>query len=456
MTNLKNLILKYLPYDPTQDQLSAIDKIQLFLQQPQKAVFILTGFAGTGKTSLIAALVKALKELNTKTILMAPTGRAANVLKNQAKKHASTIHRQIYKRINKQDPLSDFVLAKNPYNNTLFIVDEASMISNYKTQNIKFGSGYLLQDLISFVFSAKNTKLLILGDTAQLPPVNQSISPALQPDFFKSFGLLTFSANLSQVIRQNKNSGILYNATLIRNLINKNKPQIPKINTDFPDIQIINGNDVTEIIENSYSNVGIDQTLVITRSNKMANIYNSGIRSYILQKENILAPDDRIMIVKNNYFWLQNLIANGDTAIVNSIHSFTNAFDLQFAKITAFFPDYNTELDTIVILDTLTSNNPSLTQDEHKIFFNKIREKYANLKNYKAIAKAISKDQFFNALQIKFAYAVTCHKAQGGQWKHVIIDFNFFVQPSIEFLRWFYTAITRATEKVFLVNYPQE
>ncbi len=461
--NFSELVKKYLPYEPNIEQQATIRKIEQFLAEPSRAVFILTGYAGTGKTSLMAALVRALRVFGRNTVLMAPTGRAAKVLSKYARKQAFTIHRRIYKPISSKDIFSGFVLAPNKSKNTVFIVDEASMISNQPGGGSKFGSGQLLNDLLDYVYSGPGSKLIVVGDTAQLPPVGLSLSPALDPEFYEMEGFTVYRSHLTQVARQKQTSGVLYNATLLRNLLAEGKTQSPpKLRLNgFKDIHRISGAEVSEALEHVYNKVGIEQTLVITRSNRMANRYNAGIRSRILFREEMLSVDDRVMIVKNNYFWGDKrvfFLANGDIARVSRIYSFRKLYDRSFARVELELEDYEDSIDAIVMLDTLELDAPSLSYEEYKEFFNRVMEDYSDIKSsYQRLIKT-KRNEYFNALQIKFAYAVTCHKAQGGQWNTVFIDQTYFSPDRVdtEYFRWLYTALTRATAEVYLVNFADE
>ena len=459
-----HLVKKLLPYTPNKDQESAIDKIGYFIHSQKHLVFILTGYAGTGKTSLMAALVRAFKFYNFNTVLLAPTGRAAKVLSRFAKKQAFTIHRKIYKPKSPNNIFAGFALAPNKHKNTIFIVDEASMISNKSNDNNFFGSGHLLNDLLQYVYSGKNCKLIIVGDTAQLPPVGLKLSPALDKYYYASFDFNIMRAHLSEVVRQNNNSGILYNATLLRNLIDKeyNTFEPPKFKiTGFKDFIPITGEEITEKIEEAYKQVGIENTLIITRSNKMANRYNFGIRNKILFRDGIMDVDDMVMIVKNNYFGAgnsSNFIANGDIGKITAVNSFVERYDMNFAYVNIYLIDLEEEIETIVLLDTLTMETPNLPYEHYKELFNKVKQDYTNLSSPHKQFIQTKKNEFFNALQIKFAYAVTCHKAQGGQWHTVFVDQTFFNMKNIdkEYLRWLYTAITRATDRIYLVNFNKD
>ncbi len=450
-----------LPYTPNADQLHTLEKLEEFLHTPRRNVFILTGYAGTGKTSLMAALVRALKQYSVNTVLLAPTGRAAKVLSRYARKTAFTIHRKIYKPKSPNNLFAGFVLAPNRHKNTVFIVDEASMISNQPGESNFFGSGRLLDDLLDYVYSGKNCKLIVVGDTAQLPPVGLDLSPALDPYYYDSMGFEIMRSHLSQVVRQAENSGILYNATLLRNMIDdpQNNQTKPRFRTQgFDDFVPVTGMEVTDKLQQAYDTVGVENTLVITRSNKMANRYNAGIRSKILYREEMISVDDLVMVVKNNYFWTNarsGFIANGDIGRITAIYSFHELYDLHFARVGIDLQDYGTQIDALVLLDTLMMDTPAMPYDNYKELFNKVMEDYGHLPtSYQRILK-VKKNEFFNALQIKFAYAVTCHKSQGGQWHTIFVDQTYFNPQTTDrqYLRWLYTAITRATTQVYLVNF---
>ncbi|MCL2596866.1 MAG: AAA family ATPase [Paludibacter sp.] len=459
---LAQKIFEQLPFDSVSEQVELINSLSKFITEYKKFnVFLLKGYAGTGKTSVVSALVRALNLLQQKTVLLAPTGRAAKVFSSYSGFSAYTIHKKIYRQ--KSQTEFRFTLADNLSKNTLFIVDEASMISNTNTE-ATFGSGRLLDDLIEFVFSAEGCSLLLLGDTAQLPPVGQEESPALDVKILESYGLDITEFTLTHVVRQALTSGILFNATNIRKMIfEKKTDKIPTIIYEkFPDVEMICGADLIENIQNSYSKVGGEETMIVTRSNKRANIFNNGIRSQVLFYDGELNNSDLLMITRNNYFWndsFENIdfLANGDIVEVRRIRKHRQMYGFRFADLELRSLDYEWEIDARVWLNILQSESPAHSNELTDKLFHLVEEDYADLTNRRQRFKKILENEFFNALQVKFAYAVTCHKAQGGQWKHVYIDIGYLPPERIntEFYRWLYTAITRATEKVFFVNYPQ-
>jgi len=358
--------------------------------------------------------------------------------------------------------MSNYVLAENLYQNTLFIVDEASMIANEGLGGI-LGSGRLLDDLVQFVYSGSDCRLMLLGDTAQLPPVNEILSPALNVKILEGYGMRVQLEQLTQVVRQSIDSGILYNATLLRQLMDEEDfCRLPQIQVEFPDIHIVSGENLIESLTDSYSKIGMENTIIVTRSNKRANIYNRGIRNSILFREEELSSGDLLMIVKNNYFWTKDckeleFIANGDIAEVCRVRRTREMYGFRFADVLLSFPDYNDlELDTTILLDTLQSESPALSREDNNCLFNTILEDYADISQKRERMKKMKIDPYYNALQVKYAYAVTCHKAQGGQWKHVYLDQGYMTQEMLgpDYLRWLYTAFTRATENLYLVNWP--
>ena len=431
---------------------------QFLMDREERSVFVLRGSAGTGKTTLAAAVVRALTALEQKLVLMAPTGRAAKVFSGYAHHAAYTIHRRIYRQKTAGD-LSVFNLNVNLATETLFMVDEASMISNQGFSDT-FGSGRLLDDLIQFVYGGRNCRLVLIGDVAQLPPVGEDESPALMTDVLRSYGLTVYECDLNEVLRQAEDSGILWNATRIRQAYD----DVPNIRVEgFADIQVMPGDELIEGLATSYSRVGVDETMVVTRSNKRANIYNQGIRNTVLDREDELCTGDRIMIVKNNYYWTEQskeipFIANGDIAVVRRVRHVHELYGFRFAEVTMTLPDYNDyEQTAIVLLDTLTSEAPALTREQQQQLLDKVMEDYMDVPYKSDRLKKIKEDKYYNALQIKFAYAATCHKTQGGQWAHVYIDQGYVTDDMLgpDYLHWLYTALTRATEKVFLVNWPK-
>ncbi|MBK8807487.1 MAG: AAA family ATPase [Bacteroidales bacterium] len=450
----------------TQSQTNAIDSLSTFISDlDEHSLFILHGFAGTGKTTLISSIIEVLQLLKFNSVLLAPTGKAAKIISLYSNKPAFTIHKTIYRQKNNYSASGSFDLNFNTYSNTFFIVDEASMISDQEMPNAVFGSGRLLQDLMSFAYNNKNCRLILVGDTAQLPPVGLESGPALDKDYIeRQFDKNVYYTSLTDVVRQAESSDILMNATQLRELIFSFTPQIPKfVVNNNSQIEAVSGNDAVNLIADSYAAVGIHDTIIITKSNKLANIYNNGIRNRILWHEEKISVGDYIMIVKNNYYWIKDnpklaFIANGDTAKITSIKRFHELYNKTFASVTLFLTDYEIEFDAIILLDTLSSESAALTATESNDFFLAVMDDYADLKSKKEKYDAMKTNKYFNALQVKFAYAVTCHKAQGGQWKNVFIDHGYIkeVSPSVDMLKWFYTAITRSKEKIYFINLHQE
>jgi tRNA A37 threonylcarbamoyladenosine biosynthesis protein TsaE len=453
-------------FAPTAEQERAIEVFTRFMtDRHEQSLMILRGSAGTGKTTLAAALVRALCSLQQKIVLLAPTGRAAKVFSLYAGHPAYTIHRRIYRQKSMEGA---FNLNYNTAQDTLFIVDEASMVANATTVgDTPFANGQLLDDLIQFVYNGRNCRMMLIGDTAQLPPVGEEESPALQTDIMRSYGLHVHQCDLNEVLRQSQESGILWNATMIRQLITHDGPmQMPVVRFEgFSDIRRMPGDELIESLASSYSHVGTDETMVITRSNKRANIYNQGIRNMVLGREEELCTGDLLMIVKNNYYWTSlspNLgglgyIANGDRAIVRRVRRVEQLYGFRFAEVTMTFPDYDDyELTATVLLDTLTSEAPALTHQQQTQLYNQVMEDYADIPLKPDRLKKLREDRHYNALQIKFGYAATCHKAQGGQWAHVYVDQGYMTDDMLntDYLHWLYTAFTRATEQLYLVNWP--
>ncbi len=464
---ISDLILVKLGHEPTPGQKEMIDSLAEFVSNSESdRLFLLKGYAGTGKTSVISALVKVLDELKIKFVLLAPTGRAAKVLSNQSGKPASTIHKKIYRQQATADGASKFSLDRNLAKNALFIVDEASMISNMPQEHSVFGSGYLLSDMIEYVLGGFNCKLIISGDTAQLPPVGLQVSPALDKEELSLFGMEVIEKELKEVVRQSLDSGILLNATAIRNRILEDSPTgFWHLNMEkIQDVVQLGGDQLIEEISNSYNRIGMEETIVITRSNKRANLFNEGIRRTILYQEDQISKGDLLMIVKNNYHWSKQLeeldfIANGDIAEIIRIKKQEERYGFHFANVVIRLIDYlDLEIECKILLETLSSEAPALTQEENKRLFEAISEDYEEIRNKRERWKKIREDPYFNALQVKYSYAVTCHKAQGGQWKTVFLDHGYLTAEMIdrEFLRWFYTAFTRAEEKLYLVNFHKD
>lgn len=468
---LKYRILKALGMEPTAEQDTAINVFCRFLmERDEQSVMILRGSAGTGKTTLAAAFVRMLLAMKQKIVLLAPTGRAAKVLSLYAGHPAYTIHRRIYRQRTAGD-MSAFNVNANLQSDTLFIIDEASMIANDGYGDSAFGSGRLLDDLIQYVYNGRNCRMMLIGDRAQLPPVGEEESPALQSDFMRGYGLQVFDCDLNEVLRQSSESGILYNATMIRTACFSDCGELllPKIRLKcFADIRVVPGDELIETMASSYSEVGLDETMVITRSNKRANIYNQGIRNMILGREEALSSGDMLMVVRNNYHWTsgesnesdrsRGFIANGDRMRIRRIRNIRNLYGFRFADITVEFPDYDdSELTATAMLDSLTSEAPSLTREQMELLYNNVMEDYADIPLKADRLKRLKQDPYYNALQIKFAYAITCHKAQGGQWAHIYLDQGYMTEDMLspDYIHWLYTAFTRASEKLFLVNWPK-
>lgn len=457
-------ILQDFGFEPTHDQRNALQTFAQFMtDRRDNAVMILRGSAGTGKTSLAGAIVRAVTRLRIKVSLLAPTGRAAKVFSLNAGLAASTIHRKIYREKAFNGTDGQFQLNNNMFRNMLFMVDEASMISTSQN-NTMFGSGCLLDDLVQYIYnSGGNCRLLLIGDKAQLPPVGEQESPALRFDVLQGYGLHVYECDLNEVLRQSQHSGILWNATTIRQMISRNTAtQLPKIRLEgFADISIVSGDELIESIASSYATVGTDETMVITRSNKRANIFNQGIRNTILGCEDELTTGDLVMVVKNKYLEKDrstdlSFIANGDHAVVRRVRNIRELYGFRFADVSLEFPDYNkTELDTVVVLDTLVAEAPALTQEQNTKLFQSVMEDYTDIPRKADRMKQLREDQYFNAMQIKFGYAVTCHKAQGGQWAHIYLDQGYMTDEMLttDYIHWLYTAFTRATEHLYLVNW---
>ena len=477
---LKYKILQQFGFPPTQEQANALDVFARFLtdRNPQ-VVMILRGSAGTGKTSLSGAIVRTLQAIRQKVMLLAPTGRAAKVFSLNSGTPAYTIHRRIYCEKSFSGVDGQFNLNDNLFTDTLFMVDEASMVANLGLGGMNFGSGCLLDDLVHFVYQGRNDRLMLIGDKAQLPPVGEEESPALNAAMLQGYGLTVYECDLNEVLRQSEQSGILYNATMIRQMITHDDiTQLPKIRfTGFSDIRQMPGAELIEALADSYHHVGLDDTIVVTRSNKRANIFNQGIRNMVLDREEELSQGDILMIVKNNYYWMEEerkkikekdnqvpsndipaFLANGDRAKVLKVRRRIDLYGFRFATLLLQFPDYgNYELEATVLLDTLTSEAPALTHEQQEQLFHQIEEDYQDIPLKADRMKAIRQDQFYNALQVKFAYAVTCHKAQGGQWAHVYVDQGYMTDDMLtpDYIHWLYTAFTRATEMLYLVNWPE-
>jgi exodeoxyribonuclease-5 len=450
------------PFSLTNDQETAINKVVSFIFNPNSdAIFLLKGYAGTGKSTLIGTLVKTMAQFEQKTVLLAPTGRAAKVFSLHSDESAYTIHKRIYRQKGMSDDGASFSLMENLHKNTLFIVDEASMISNESSESSFFGTGRLLDDLIEYVYSGQNCKLLFLGDTAQLPPVKQDISPAMDAYVLQSFGLDVIESTLTEIMRQAEESGILYNATLLRNALREGTtrlyPQL--VIKNFTDVERISGNDLIEEISSCYSRDGVEETIVISRANKSVNIFNNGIRNSVLYREEELSNGDLLMVTKNNYFWLKeeakvDFIANGEFVEVMRIRSQREMYGMRFCEVVLFHKNYDIEFDAIINLDSLHSERAGDAYKQSNILYNALMEEYSHIGSKRERYNQIKKNPYFNALQVKYGYAVTCHKAQGGEWRNVFIDLSY-INPDYlgdNFYRWLYTSITRSTKMLYLVN----
>ena len=468
-------IAAHFPFEPTSEQTVAMNRLAIFVNNPTpRQLFLLKGYAGTGKTVIISSLVRTLVSHHRRVVLMAPTGRAAKVFSNTSGFPACTIHKKIYRQKSILDAGS-FQLDRNLHEHTLFVVDEASMISNEGLSGSMFGTGRLLDDLVSYVYSGVDCRLLMMGDQAQLPPVGEHESPGLSARFMASYGLNVSEFCLENVMRQEQESGILYNATLLRDFTLEAAGMGGfRFKLDgFRDVVKISGNELIETLSGCYSRDGIDETMVLCRSNKRAIIYNNGIRSQILDREDELNRGDSIMIVKNNYYWTEKLladegadsyanlpsfIANGDIAVIRRVRRMRELYGFRFEDAVLSFPDYDDlEMDVTLLMDTLHSEAPSLTREESDKLFAAVMEDYAEIPDKKEKMKKLRENPHFNALQIKYAYAVTCHKAQGGQWKNIFIDQGYIPEDGRDedYYRWLYTALTRATQTVYLVNWPE-
>lgn len=458
---LKPKMVSALEFEPTPCQEKLFDALADFMtSNGDDTILVVNGFAGTGKTSAIAAFVRTIKEFKTNVVLLAPTGRAAKVLSTYSDSRAYTIHKHIYRQKSMKDGIGLFTLNMNLNKETVYIVDEASLISNNSYEQSAFGSGHLLDDLVDFVRSNYGNRLIIIGDSAQLPPVGMQLSEALDPLHLEKYGRLIY-VKMTSVVRQAEASGILINATSVRNIIDSGKSERPSLfDHGFTDVKVIGGGEILEELNNCYEKYGMDNTLVLCRSNKRANRYNQGIRGKILYREEQINKGDKVMIVKNCYQFLDNVeetdfIANGDVAEILKIGKYETRYGLNYAEATLKFSDYNElEIKAKVVLDTLTSEGASLSSDDQRRLFAEIMEDYSHISQKRKRIIAVREDKYFNALQIKFSSAVTCHKSQGGQWKAIFIDNPFWREDfEMEDLKWLYTAITRATDIVYFVNF---
>lgn len=465
-----NQMLIKLGNTPTISQSNAIKLLSDFIYDKNNfCIFMLKGYAGTGKTTLISAFINLLSDMKMKTVLLAPTGRAAKVLSEYSNHHASTIHKNIYRKKSSNQVNSNFDINFNNHKDTIFIIDEASMIGNITQMNNIFGSGRLLDDMFNFIFSGRNCKIILLGDSAQLPPVGTFLSPALDKNYLESMDMNVFYIELFDVVRQSLDSGILFNATLIRDSIKVGVAELPKLKIKgFNDVVAISGVEFLEEIENCYSKFGMEQTKVVCKTNKYANKYNQGIRNRILWYEEEITNGDLVMVVKNNYSWLPekseiDFIANGDILEIVRVGKKTEIYGYRYVDLLVKFIDFpSLEIEVKAILDTLNVDSAGMDSEYYKNLYNELLIDYSHIEDIKKRNEAIFNDPYYNALQIKYAYALTCHKSQGGQWKSVFIDHGWLNIESMnaeiryEFLRWLYTAVTRASEKLYFVNFLKE
>ena len=470
---LFRLINAEFPFEPTDQQAAAMLALARFVTSTQRGgAFVLRGYAGTGKTSLVAALVRALKRIACPTVLLAPTGRAAKVFSRYAGTAAFTIHKAIYRQETFEGEHTRFALGFNKLRGAVFIVDEASMISGRPAPGSVFGSGCLLDDLVRYVGEGDGCRLIFVGDTAQLPPVGEEVSPALDAGALARFGLRATGVELSEVVRQAEASGVLWNATRLRRLVGSGAAGYPCIRTEgFDDVRLVPGGELIEELVGAYGYGGTDETTVVTRSNRRAVIYNNGIRARIFDREGELTRGDWVMAVKNNYYWTEqaaaalpegerlpfDFVANGDVAEVRRLRNIHEMHGFRFADATLRFPDYDDyELTLRVVLDTLQSEAPALTAEERDRLFEAVAADYTHVRNRRERMKLLRLDPYYNALQIKYAYAITCHKAQGGQWSRVFVDQGYLGDAPADdaYLRWLYTAFTRTSDRLYLVNWP--
>ncbi len=463
-SSIATQIYTKISFQTTLNQKIIVEKLSSFLLDPDfNRIFVLNGYAGTGKTTIISALVQTLDDMNIKSVMMAPTGRAANVLARYSGRAAYTIHKRIYRERTNANYESKFSLNFNREVDTIFIVDEASMLSNSLSDGAIFGSGALLDDLVSYVRSGKRCRLIIVGDNAQLPPVGADYSPALDEVAMGVYGDVEY-ATMDEVVRQQTTSGILFNATLVRCMLERGIYEIPRFDLNFPDVEIVEGGEFTEKLQECYDKYGRDETIVITRSNKRANRYNEGIRRFSLCAEENIESGDMLMIVRNNYYYTERIkdspmsfIANGDVAQLVKIKRFEELYGFNFARAVLSFADYDQDIECNILLDTLASESPALSYEDSKRLFYEVEKDYLDVKSRIKRLSEIRDNPHYNAVQVKFSYAVTCHKAQGGQWGAVFIDKCIFgdEEMSRDMLRWLYTAITRATEKLYFVNFDE-
>ncbi len=462
---LYDLLLKNFAFEPTTQQYKVIDQLSEYvIDSSARGLFLLKGFAGTGKTTLVSALVKSLSPVGKKVVLLSPTGRAAKVLSSYSGKKALTIHKKIYWMKTNSKGNTYVTLQKNKHSNTVFVVDEASMIPDISDKG--FGGRSLLDDLIEYVYDGINCKLILIGDTAQLPPVHLDVSPALDENVLAvTYKRDVYIAELTQVVRQKSDSLILENATRLREQIARESKVTPTFFCNHEVVRLQSGMDLQDALEDCYSQSGVEDTIVICRSNKRANLYSQQIRAKIRWKEDEVSVGDYLMVVRNNYFWLPEeskagFLANGDTVEVLRIYEVNELYNHRFARLSVRLVDYPDEenLEVIVLLETLKSETPAMTYEQYKALYAAVEEDYKDIPHKHQRNKEIKQNPYFNALQVKFAYAVTCHKSQGGQWKNVFVEQGYFTPDMLgkEYLRWLYTAMTRATKKLYLVNFKDD
>lgn len=454
------------PFKFTNDQSYALDKIMEFLFSDNKDdIFLLKGYAGTGKSSLIGSLVRTMNEFRQKTVLLAPTGRAAKVFSGYAAQQAFTIHKKIYRQQKFTEDTPHFSISPNLHKHTLFIVDEASMINNDSADFSIFGTGRLLDDLIEYVYSSDGCRILLIGDNAQLPPVKQESSPALDKEVLQSYSLHVLEATLTDIVRQEEESGILSNATALRDALrHKATDDFPQLLVSgFSDVARVTGMELIDEISDAYRRDGMEETIVISRSNKRVNAYNNGIRNRVLYREEELSAGDILMITKNNYFWTESFeqldfLANGEFVEVVRTRGEEEMHGFRFSNVLLYHRDYDIEFTAKIMLDVLHTEVPGLTREQNNQLFNNVMEDYAHVPTKRGRYKEVKKDPYFNALQTKYGYAVTCHKAQGGEWKNVFLDVGYIRKDNLgdNFYRWLYTSITRSTKKLYLVNLPDD
>ena len=464
-TYIARQIYEKISFETTFSQKKVVEMLSDYLSEPKtEQIFVLNGYAGTGKTTLLAAVVEVLDAMQVPTVLLAPTGRAAKVLSRYCHREALTIHKRIYRERTTADYESHFSLDVNKERGAVFIVDEASMLADATSEGQIFGSGSLLDDLIKYIRSGRDCRLILVGDNAQLPPVGSAFSPALDEGVMRGYGEVVY-ASMDDVVRQQAESGILFNATMLRCMLENGIYEVPQLDMSFADVESISGGEVMEKVQECYDRYGRDETIIITRSNRRANRYNEGVRRYNLSAEEAIESGDCLMVVKNNYYYTErekecpmSFAANGDVVQLRKIYRFEDFYGFHFADALLSFPDYDDfELRCRILLDTISSESPSLTREEGRRLLQEVEQDYLDIKSRIKRLKEIRENPHFNAVQVKFAYAITCHKAQGGQWKAVLVDRALFgdEEMTADMLRWLYTAFTRATERLYLVNFDE-